>query len=516
MEMNRNTSLAWKYHDLTKHSYWSVRTTAHHLDWANEPSPFKVYPDIKPRSLPENFARPCTPALEAVASVGPEPSGEIRPGLDELASLLYYSAGVTKKKSYAEGEFYFRAAACAGALYPVETYLVCGDLKGLRAGIYHFAPKDFALIQLREGDYRGALAQSAAGESAVAAAPIILVYTAITWRSAWKYRDRSYRYHFWDNGMIAANALAMASALGLPARVVLGFVESEVNHLLGIDGEKELALSLLPLGHDTEAIAGSASQESLPELNLKALPLSGSEVSYPSIREMHEASSLAGSESVAAWREAAIKIETPEPAGEVFPLAPSSEELLPDEAIGEVIQRRASTRRFARKAISFAELSVILDRATRAIPADFLKPADAQLNDLYLIVNSVEGLPPGAYFYRREDRALEILAPGEFREKAAHLALDQGLAGDASATIFFMADLNSLLEGFGNRGYRVAQLEAAIIGGKIYLASYALGRGATGLTFYDDDVTAFFSPHAAGKSCIFVTSIGVPGKRPIY
>ena len=61
---------------------------------------------------------------------------------------------------------------------------------------------------------------------------------------------------------------------------------------------------------------------------------------------------------------------------------------------------------------------------------------------------------------------------------------------------------------FGNRGYRVAQLEAAVIAGKLYLAAYALRLGATGLTFFDDDVTAFFSPHAAGKSVMFLMAFG--------
>ena len=510
-KMNQNTILAWKYHDLTKHSYLSVRATPHYLDWDNKPSPFKIYPDITPESLPQEFVRTDTPALEAVAST--ESSGETRLGLTELASLLYYSAGITKKKSYPSGEFYFRAAACAGALYPIETYLVCGDIGGLKAGVYHFDPKDFALRRLREGDHRGSLAQAAAGEPSVVMAQAILVYTAITWRSAWKYRDRSYRYHFWDNGMIAANALAVASTLNLPAKIILGFTESEVNHLLGIDGRRELALSLLPIGRSEAEITV---RKDLPELNLRTQPLSKAEVDYPSIRDMHDASSLTESESVALWREATIELKPPEPAGELFPLARSSKERLHADAIDDVIRRRASTRRFAHKPISFAELSVILDRATRGIPADFLQPAGMQLNDLYLIINSVEGLRSGAYFYRREDRALEQLTAGEFREKAAYLALGQELAGDASATIFFMADLKPLLEGFGNRGYRVAQMEAAIIGGKIYLAAYAIGRGATGLTFYDDDVTDFFSPHAEGKSCIFVTSIGVPGKRPIY
>jgi hypothetical protein len=77
-----------------------------------------------------------------------------------------------------------------------------------------------------------------------------------------------------------------------------------------------------------------------------------------------------------------------------------------------------------------------------------------------------------------------------------------------SACVFFVADLDSILERFGDRGYRAVQLEAGILGGKLYLAAYAQHFGATGLTFYDDDVTAFFSPHAAGKSAIFLVALG--------
>ena len=184
-------------------------------------------------------------------------------------------------------------------------------------------------------------------------------------------------------------------------------------------------------------------------------------------------------------------------------------------SIEDVVQRRASTRRFARKPMPFADLSVIIDRATQGIPADFLNGPHGQLNDIYAIVNRVEGLPSGAYFVRGGDRTVELLKPGDFSAKAAHLTLDQDLGGDASVTFFFMVRLESMYAAYGNRGYRVAQMEAGIIGGKMYLASYALKRGATGLTFYDDDVTEFLSPQAAEKSCMLVVSIGLPGKLPV-
>lgn len=89
----------------------------------------------------------------------------------------------------------------------------------------------------------------------------------------------------------------------------------------------------------------------------------------------------------------------------------------------------------------------------------------------------------------------------------------QELAGDAAVNIYFMADLEPILQRFGNRGYRAAQLEAAIVAGKLYLAAYALPSGATGLTFFDDEVTEFFSPHAAGKSAMFLLALGQPLKK---
>jgi hypothetical protein len=104
---------------------------------------------------------------------------------------------------------------------------------------------------------------------------------------------------------------------------------------------------------------------------------------------------------------------------------------------------------------------------------------------------------------------LELLKEGSFRQEAGHLGLDQDLPADASVAIFFLADLKRTLGTFGNRGYRAAQIEAGVIGGKIYLGAYAQGLGATGLTFYDDEVTEFFSPHAKGKSAIFLTAVGL-------
>ena len=119
----------------------------------------------------------------------------------------------------------------------------------------------------------------------------------------------------------------------------------------------------------------------------------------------------------------------------------------------------------------------------------------------------------GAYFFNRKAKSLECLKEGDFRTEASYLGLEQALPGDAAVAVFFLADLERILKRYGNRGYRAAQLEAGILGGRLYLAAYAQRLGATGLTFFDDDVVNFFSPHAAGKSAIFLTALGVSRKR---
>src|SRR5213594_4721773 len=246
---NREVQAAWKYHNGTKHSYWSIRNHSHLLDWANRPLPFKIYPKIEPFPLPRDVPQTGVAVLSAISEAVPSSRADSVPGVQDLARLLYFSAGITKQRAYPGGEIYFRAAACTGALYEIELYVVTGDLPGLDAGVYHFNPADVSLRLLRRGNFRGNLAQATAMEPAVAHAPATIICTGTYWRNSWKYRARTYRHFGWDNGTMLANMLAMTSALRLPAEVVCGFVDSEVNQLLDVDPEHEVAFSMVPIGH---------------------------------------------------------------------------------------------------------------------------------------------------------------------------------------------------------------------------------------------------------------------------
>src|SRR5256885_1704743 len=269
---NREIQAAWKYHDSTKHSHWSIRNRPHFLDWANRPLPFKIYPKIEALPLPPDVPQTGVAVLSAISEPMPSSRAYSVPGVQDLARILYFSAGITKQRAYQGGEIYFRAAACTGALYEIELYVVSGDLPGLDAGVYHFNPADVSLRLLRKGDFRGNLAQATAMEPAVAHAPATIICTGTYWRNAWKYQARTYRHFGWDNGTLLANMLAVSAAPGLPAEIVLGFVDAEGNHLLDLDTRREVSLSFVPIGRTSEGTP--LVPREVPALGLETIPLS--------------------------------------------------------------------------------------------------------------------------------------------------------------------------------------------------------------------------------------------------
>lgn len=503
---NRDVQVGHDYHDKTKHTEEKLRSDSHYLDWPNQPIPFKIYTSLEPIDLPRELGTRGVSALDALALSGRPPTVVDEPKLDDLARVLYYSAGITKVKRGPGGEYYFRAAPNTGALYHIDLYLICAELPGLEAGVYHFGPHDFTLRRLREGDFRQSVVRAAGDEPRLTTAPVILATASTYWRNAWKYRDRAYRHAFWDSGTLLGNLLAVGAAIELGPTVVAGFVDDDIEQLLGLDPRKEGALSLIPLGVSTEPLPSSAAVDPIA---FETRPLSEKEIDYPLIREIHGGSKLSTSEEVAAWRFQSLGLPDRAVEEPTVPLRPLPPGEWPSESLEDVIRRRGSTREFDPTfELTLPALSTVLDLATRPVPADFNEDGSDSLIDVYLIVHAVDGLEPGAYFFRRRDNELELLRPGNDRSLSGRLGLWQQLPADAAVNVYCLSDLDSVFDRFGNRGYRAAQLEGGIIGGRLYLAAYALGFGATGLTFLDDEVTDFFSPHAAGRSVMFLTALG--------
>ncbi len=487
------------YHRQTNHSVESVRAGNISLDFSNLPRLYKLYRRAETVPLPEESAPSGVPALEAIS--GDAPTRDGAPTLEDVAALLKLSAGITKWLKVPNGQMAFRAASCTGALYHIELYLVCEDLPGLPAGVYQYGAQDNALRRVRSGDYRGALAAATAGHPAVASAPVTIVYTSVFWRNAWKYQSRAYRHAYWDCGTILANTLSVASSRGLPARVVTGFADDAVNKVLDVDGVREAAVAIVPVGGGSTPVTPTPAPE---RVNLETMPYSPKEIDYPIIRATHTATSL-DEAGAAAWR----AIEGSAQAASSAPLTVEAGA----ESVERVILRRGSTRQFQLASIDAEALRTMLAAAMRPVPGDWPSLDGVPVNGLYLIVNNVDGLAPGGYVYHAEAGELEMLHSGDHRFIAGHLGLNQALAHDAAVNCYFLTDLDAVTAAMGARGYRAAQLDASIRAGRLYLSAYSMGLGATGLTFFDDEVTQFFSPHAAGKSVMFLTLLGVPQKR---
>src|SRR2546428_862695 len=506
---NHDTAYALNYHESTKHSEIGLRTSRHYLDWPNKPSQFKIYEDLTAIPLPKNFRRPDAEPLTAISgrAVQTEP---LNLGLTELAELLYFSAGLTRKYRFGTRFRYVRAASAPGALYPIELYVVAGDVGGLAAGVYHFDPLGFQLSRIRKGDYRTELA--AASYESITLAPATIAFTSMAWKNAWKYEARSYRHWFWDGGVIAANLISLSASMGSQTRIVQGFVDQAVNELLGLQDEEEATVCLSPVGPE-----GHPSTDRQPKridpIQPKVQPLSEEETKYAGIWEAHRASFLHTKEEVDTWTKASMEISNSQRT--TFPkiaLSPLMIEATKSRRLGEVILQRGSTRRFARSPLTLPQLSTILRTSTGPIPRDYLSESE-NLIETYFIANAVEGLTPGSYFYAREQESLEQLKRGELRQMSAYLCLGQPLFGDASVVFFLMTRLREVLGALGNRGYRTAQLEGGIVAGKVYLSAYALGLGASGSTFYDDAVTEFFSPHSRQKSTMIAVGLGIPAYK---
>jgi SagB-type dehydrogenase family enzyme len=510
MTMNEAVQAVLDYHRATNHSVESVQSNNLALDFSNLPRTYKLYRKLETVPLPEEPVASTLPALNALSTTAGSTEESV-PDLATLSTLLKLSAGITKWLTVPNGKMAFRAASCTGAMYHIELYVVCAELEGLPAGVYQYGVHDNALRRIRSSDFRGALTDTTGNHSGVANAPVTIVYTSVFWRNAWKYQGRAYRHAYWDGGTILANTLALASSHGLPASVVTGFVDDAVNRLVDVDGAKEAALFMVPIGYTPSR---QKTGDPAPErARLETLPYSPQEVNYPLIRSTHDATSLADADAVRSWRSSAMSVGVGPSTSQLTSLSPAKADEQPQASVDEVIQQRGSTRRFQETPISYADFSTMLSAATAGVPGDYLSESSADLNDVYLIVNAVEGLVGGTYVYHRNSQELELLQEGQFREEAGHLGLGQPLAHDAAVNVYFMADLDKVTSGLGPRGYRAAQLDASTTAGRLYLSAYALGLGASGLTFFDDEVTEFFAPHSKGKSVMFLVLLGAPAYR---
>ena len=215
------------------------------LDWENQPEWIKRYPDAPQVALPSPRTKGGASLWETIkarASVRRYRGGAL--SVMELSRMLWAGQGITHRT----GDMALRAAPSAGALYPLETYLVARAVDGVEPGLYHYAVGDHYLEQLARGDYGRQIATAAFYQRFVGEAPLTFVWSAVLERSRWKYRQRAYRYIYLDAGHLAQNVALAATGLGLGSCQIAAFFDGDVNALFSLDAEQETALYITAVG----------------------------------------------------------------------------------------------------------------------------------------------------------------------------------------------------------------------------------------------------------------------------
>ena len=451
------------YHRLTSYSLWDGEWPQFVDDprllqdfepnvLATFPAPCKAYPAGLPTvAMPREW--PASGSSTTAVLAGRH-AAAASPNLARLARVLHLSSGVVRVAERDDGRrFLFRAAGSAGARFPLEVYVAARGVEGLADGIHWFDPPNHALVQI---------GPPPEGETTT------LVLTGIPWRTGWRYAERGYRHIYWDAGTMLAQAIAVADDSGLAPRLRTVFPDSAVTRLVGAEGVHEFPVAIVTLGDGEPAVrpGGEAARGDVDRQPPLEFPLA------TSVQRAGDADELGD-----VW-----------PSGD--PLAgnpPAS------PGLDDVILLRGSARTMDPSASVSRELyEWSLAASLRGSRAPH-----------FVAVHAVDGVEPGLYRWPDLDTPLRT---GNLREELFRVCLDQELGRDASFVVIGAVDAATI----DDRGYREAQLGSGLVEGRLHLAAYALGIGATGMTFADSEIAGLLG---APLAALLFTCVGVPTYR---
>jgi len=238
-----NQKVGDKFQQETKYSRNSL---SNGFEWVNSPELYKTYPNCKKIKLDKPNISTKKSLNEVLIKRKSIRNFSKKPiNIQELSYLLWASSGIQRN----ENGYDYRTAPSAGALYPIETYLVINNVEDLPQGVYHYLIKDHALEELKLGDFSYEISKAALDQEMCATASIVFVWTAIFARSKCKYGQRAYRYIYLDAGHIAQNLVLASTSLNLGSCPIAALYDEEVNKIICVDGVEESVIYICALGN---------------------------------------------------------------------------------------------------------------------------------------------------------------------------------------------------------------------------------------------------------------------------
>jgi SagB-type dehydrogenase family enzyme len=492
-------STSSQYHRET--SYDRDKMSGGFLDWRNQPDPFKKYQGTVTLGLPGDIPLPEENLSSLLRDVPREVSSPDRRNLSQVLRMAY---SLTAKTRFSGGEFSYRSVASAGALYPTEIYLAVSGVEDLPEGLYHFSVAHHALDPLRKGDPIPRVMQVTGWEGR--RNPFVALFlTVIFFRSAWKYRDRAYRYHLLDTGHLVENLSLALKSVHLPYSLLYDFDDREANHLLGLDEKKEVTLAAMIVPGPYPVSPGKGMPEERTQVVFpKAEPVSAMEKEYPKIYEIHRAGE---------------KILAKEPQGNAMVLdlgisprewnpLPSPTDWPETVSFPEAVMSRRSKRNFVKKTLPESCFTALLD----GLCSD-ASTLDRDVLACGFLADRVEEVSSGFYLMDMEKRTYGLVKPGFFSEGMARICLDQIWLAGAPLHLLFLVNLKRLDQTLGPRGYRYAMLDAGRLGERIYLGATAMGLGCCGIgAFYDAEASQLLSLNDSSH-LLYLVAVGIVKSR---
>lgn len=204
--------------------------------------PFSVYGENKVVKLPQPRFSSKVSVEEALLN-----RRSVRSYKDEALTLSHISQLLWSAQGITEKMMGFRTAPSAGALYPLEIYLVVGKVKYLEQGVYRYRPETHDIVEIVTGDKRLELYNSALRQDCIKNAPVVIVISGVFERTTRKYGERGIRYVYMEAGHCAQNIYLQCVALGLGTVTVGAFDDEMVRSVLNLS-KNEFPLYLMPVG----------------------------------------------------------------------------------------------------------------------------------------------------------------------------------------------------------------------------------------------------------------------------
>ncbi|MCF8142948.1 MAG: SagB/ThcOx family dehydrogenase [Deltaproteobacteria bacterium] len=487
-------------------SYDRAKMTGHHLDWGHQPTVYKEYPGGDLVLLPKDVSLPET----RLSSLLKHPEIALAPtdmDLESLSGIFRLTYSLTAKARHSGGDFYYRNVASAGALYPVEIYVATAGVTHVQDGIHHFSIARHGLFPVRKGNFSASSGKAV--EILDTRVPVLTFFlTAIFFRSAWKYRERSYRYHLLDAGHLLENLLLALKSLGFPNAVTLNFDDDGTNRLLGVDEEREVCLAICKTpGRAAYGGQGAEEINDPGDLIRNASRVSQKEIDYPAVREIHRAGVpvVQNSEPVPPM----ISLLCPVPE-KWEPMDDPPDPWPEKEGYAEALFHRRSRRNFVKRPISRDCLTALLNgicaSPDRGNGEDTPRPHPSL--GVGFLVGNAEGCDPGFYLLDIGSRSQAQVRQGFLLDRMAHICLDQMWVARAAVHVVFLSNLQTVDRIWGPRGYRYAMMTAGQMGERVYLMAEAMGLGCCGIgAFYDTEAAALLGLNPASR-LLYLVAVG--------